>query len=52
MQLCCGRKFRHNHEKVNINLLHDEDIQIVDVDGKDVVSVNVPRAHYTTRPVS
>ncbi len=41
----------NNHEKVNINLLHDEDIQIVDVDGKSVVAVNVPRAHYTIRPV-
>lgn len=41
----------NNHEKVNLNLLHDEDIQIVDVDGKSVVAVNVPRAHYTIRPV-
>ena len=31
-------------EKVNVNLLRDEDVQVVDVEGKSVVVVNVPRA--------
>lgn len=38
-------------EKVNINLLHDKDVQIVDVDGKNVITVNIPRADYTIRPI-
>lgn len=41
----------NNHEKVNVNLLHDEDVQIVDVDGKNIILVNVPRADYMIRPV-
>ncbi|MCH3986262.1 MAG: putative DNA binding domain-containing protein [Prevotella sp.] len=41
----------NSHEKVNVNLLHDEDVQIVDVDGKNVIVVNVPRADYMIRPV-
>jgi len=41
----------NNKEKVNVNLLHDEDVQKVDVDGKRVVVIRVPRADYTVRPV-
>ncbi len=41
----------NSKEKVNVNLLHDEDVQIVNVDGKDVVVVKVPRADYNLRPV-
>ncbi len=41
----------NSKEKVNINLLHDEDVQIVNADGKDVVIVKVPRADYNLRPV-
>lgn len=41
----------NSHEKVNINLLHDEDIQTVNVDGKNVIVINVPRADYTIRPI-
>ena len=38
-------------EKVNVNLLRDEDVQVVDVEGKSVVAVNVPRAESSTRPI-
>ena len=38
-------------EKVNVNLLRDEDVQVVDVEGKSVVVVNVPRAESSVRPV-
>ena len=38
-------------EKVNVNLLQDEDVDIFDMDGKMVVAIRVPRADYNTRPV-
>lgn len=41
----------NNAEKVNVNLLKDEDVEIVEMDGKNVVAINVPRADYTLRPV-
>ncbi len=41
----------NNREKVNVNLLRDEDVQTVDVDGKSVVIINVPRAESTMRPI-
>ena len=41
----------NSKEKVNVNLLHDEDLQTIEVDGKNVVVINVPRADYTIRPV-
>lgn len=41
----------NNHEKVNVNLLHDGDVQVVDVEGKKLIVISVPRADYTIRPV-
>lgn len=41
----------HSHEKVNMNLLRDEDVSKVTIDGKDVVCVHVPQAEYTVRPI-
>lgn len=41
----------NSREKVNINLLHDDDIQLIDVDDKKVIAINVPRADYTVRPI-
>ena len=41
----------NNAEKVNVNLLKDEDVEIVEMDGKNVVAINVPRADYTIRPI-
>lgn len=41
----------HSREKVNFNLLRDEDVDTVTIDGKDVVYVNVPQAEYTVRPI-
>ena len=38
-------------DKVNVNLLQDEDVQIFSVEGKSVIAINVPRAEYTVRPV-
>lgn len=36
---------------MNINLLCDDDIQTIDIDGKNIIAINVPRADYTFRPV-
>ncbi len=41
----------NSKEKVNVNILNDDDVQVVDVDGKDVVAISVPRAEYAKRPV-
>ena len=41
----------NSREKVNINLLYDDDIQTIDIDGKKIIAINVPRADYTVRPV-
>ena len=41
----------NSKEKVNVNLLRDEDVQVVDVEGKSVVAVNVPRAESSTSPI-
>ncbi len=38
-------------DKVNINLLRDEDVEVVNVEGKDVIVVKVPRAEYYQRPI-
>ena len=41
----------NSREKVSVNLLRDEDIQTIDVDGKKVIVVKVPQAAYTERPI-
>ena len=41
----------NNKEKVNVNLLKDDDVQTIDVEGKVIVAINVPRADYTIRPI-
>lgn len=41
----------NSREKVNIYLLCDDDIQTIDIDGKNIIAINVPRADYTFRPV-
>ncbi len=38
----------NSREKVNVNLLGDEDVQTVKVDGKDVIAIHVPRAKYAS----
>lgn len=41
----------NNKEKVNVNLLKDDDVQTIDAEGKAIVAINVPRADYTIRPI-
>ena len=40
-----------NSDKVSANILRDEDTEIVDVDGKNVVSIHVPQADYRQKPI-
>lgn len=40
-----------NGDKVNVNILKDEDVEIVEEDGVSVIVINVPRADYKVRPV-
>ena len=41
----------HNPQKVNRSVLIDSDVRIVDVDGKDVIHINVPEADYRQKPI-
>ena len=40
-----------NSDKTNVNILKDENVFTVDVDGKDVVVIDIPPADYRQRPV-
>ena len=39
----------HSPEKVSLNILRDECVETVDVDGKIVVAISVPQAYYTMK---
>ena len=41
----------NNPEKVSMNLLKDEDVEVLEMDGKKVVAINLSRADYNTRPI-
>lgn len=41
----------NSKEKVNANLLRDEDVQTIDIEGKAIVTITVPRAESTIRPI-
>lgn len=41
----------HNRKQISDNLLGEDDVQPIDVDGKTVLQVNVPRARRQQRPV-
>jgi len=41
----------HNTEKVSMNILREENIQTVDMEGKNVVAISVPQAYYTMKPI-
>jgi len=40
-----------NGSKANRNLLRDEDVQKLSIEGMDVLIINVPRANYKERPI-
>ena len=41
----------HAKTKVNRNILSDSDIQIIAVDGKKVIQINIPRSRRQDRPI-
>lgn len=40
-----------NGEKVSANILLDQDVQILNIDDKSVLQIDIPRASYHFRPV-
>ena len=38
-------------KKVNVNILVDEDVQVINVDGQEIIAIQVPQATYNMRPV-
>ena len=41
----------NSKEKVSVNILRDADVDVIDMDGKSIVAINVPQADYNVRPV-
>lgn len=41
----------NNRQKVNVNLLSDDDVSILQVSGRSVVALRIPRATRWQRPV-
>lgn len=41
----------NNPQKVSINLLNDKKVQIVEVGGKRIIAIEVPRAERTDKPI-
>ena len=40
----------NNKEKVNFNILNDDDIQVTEIDGKNIIVINIPRASRKNKP--
>lgn len=40
-----------NSNKVSGNILSDKDVQIVDMDGKTIICINVPQANWREKPI-
>lgn len=41
----------NNTEKVSKNILSDEDVNIITVDGKNIIAIEIPRAKRNDRPI-
>ena len=41
----------NNTQKVNRCVLYDSDVQLVKVEGKDVIYIRVPEAYYRQKPI-
>ena len=41
----------NNKKKVSTNILRDSDVEVIEIDGKNLVAINVPQADYNIRPV-
>lgn len=40
-----------NSDKLSVNILNADDVEVVDVDGMNIIAIHVPRASYNFRPV-
>ncbi|WP_414698560.1 RNA-binding domain-containing protein [Peptacetobacter sp. AB845] len=40
-----------NGNKVNKNILMDRDVEVIDIDSKKVIKIEVPRANYSDKPI-
>ena len=40
-----------NSDKVSVNILNADDVEVVEIDGVNIISIHVPRASYNFRPV-
>lgn len=40
-----------NGNKVNVNILRDDNVEVVEEDGISLIVIHVPRADYNMRPV-
>lgn len=40
-----------NSDKVSVNILNADDLEVVEIDGMNVIAIHVPRASYNFRPV-
>lgn len=40
-----------NSNKVNENILSDSDVEVINVDGKEVVCIHVPQAEWSIKPI-
>lgn len=41
----------NNSEKVSVNILSDKDVYVQQIDGKNIIVINIPRADRAYRPV-
>jgi len=41
----------NNTNKVNVNILRDKNVQIVELNGKRIIAVEIPRAERTDKPI-
>ena len=41
----------NNKQKVSVNILHDNNVQIIKVDGNRIVTIEIPRANRHDKPV-
>jgi predicted HTH transcriptional regulator len=41
----------HNKSKANLNLLTAENVQIINIEGRDLLAISIPRATRTQRPI-
>ncbi len=42
----------NNKEKISVNILSDSDVRVVDMEGKHIIQISIPRATRFQRPVS